>query len=332
MEFDRSVLDRLINLTDPVADYLTVAEEYMKIDQYSAAFTYYMKAAEATDPETDFNVRYHCLCSISYIYWKLGNRWRGAIQYARLAKAECPDRPEAYHLLSLILAYFLYNEGEYEQGRWSEVYENAKIGCLFEKANPQDHKRYYHGIKPLLLRYSESLMRINRIDEAKEILLSEDFSDMTDFYDVEIRDFLFKELGVEAPKPQIFDFNEFLNSTTRKTFFEIHTGSQVFNVEKLEQANWKGLAVSDNPLETNEYNLDHTSKCFYYENLDVDFERVIGDPKEIKSIGLLILPNIDYLKDHASLLSYPFERIYVIESTEKVIIGYNKLTDNCFSK
>lgn len=327
MTFDRSVLDRLINLENPVLDYLYVAEEYMKINQYTAAFTYYMKCAEATDPESDFNIRYHCLCSISYIYWTLGNRWRGAIQYARLAKAECPDRPEAYYLLSLELSYFLYADNEYEQGRWSEVYENSKIGALFAKANPQPNSRYYHGLDGLLVKYAEALLRINRMDEAKEVMQMKDYSSLTYQFDIECRDFMYNELHITPKLP--FSLEEFFNSTEKKNFLELRSGNILFNSEPLEDAGWQGTAVSTSIDDTNKFNLQRQSKCIYSEELIRGYEDILGDHNLISKIGALIIPELNvYL--NSDLHDYKFERIYSIVDADLELAGYEKVAPNCW--
>lgn len=128
-QFDQKILSEYIQNPWNADVCLAMAEEYMKMQQYSAAFTYYMKAAERF-PSGENEKKYHCLIMISNIYFMLGDREESVMIYAKHAKAECPTKPESYYLMAIALATKILDHryvGEVVSA-WTTVYENAKIG------------------------------------------------------------------------------------------------------------------------------------------------------------------------------------------------------------
>lgn len=195
---NKDTLNNFIQDPNDAINCIKLANEYFINKQYSAAVTYYLKAAEAAE-ETQYHLKYGCLLSISQCYRILGNRRLGAIQYARFAKAECPDRPEAYYMLATILAEKLYDENCYEQGEWIQVYENAKIGSIYAKVHDGEPSIYYTNKEHLFTIYAISLLRLGKLVELKEFLNEYRFNSIDDPYVMNTIEYIYYELKLKNP-------------------------------------------------------------------------------------------------------------------------------------
>ena len=320
---------------------LELAEWYITNKQYSAAFTYYMRCAELV-PDDQYTIRYHCLMMISWIYMTEGNRWLGAIQYARFAKAEQPDRPEAYTLLCNILVDKLYAEGVYEQGEWIQVYENARIGLLYAKAFNQPKNIYYGGIEYLYVYYAISLLRLNKHNELKQFLSETEFTELNNAYIMNTVIYIYNELRLWCPYVSYHkgnnagqlkvEFNNLdrikknysqamqdmfvltvLDGKTDGTYLEIGSADPYYgsNTKLLEDLGWKGLSIEYSSWFVNQFIEHRNNPCICADALSLDYNQLhkVWFGKGVDTIDYLSLdinPAENTLK---CLYKLPFDRI-----------------------
>lgn len=106
-----------------------MAVYYLSIQHYAGAVTHFLRCAEYGDIENDKDLIYESLIHISLCFQILGNRAYSEEGWLLHAISLCPNRPEAYWLLSI-----LYER----QNKWQECYAMTCIGLmnvtnLFEK-------------------------------------------------------------------------------------------------------------------------------------------------------------------------------------------------------
>lgn len=320
---------------------IELAEEYIKLKQYSAAFTHYMKAAE-NSPEELYMVHYHCLMMIAYIYQQEGHRWKSVTQFCRFAKACQPDRPEAYYILADTLADELYHNGIYEQWGWIEVYENARIGIMYAESNPQPESYYYRGWDRLYVLYGIALLRLNKHSELKAMLATHEFKDLSDDYVMNTVDFLYNELrlwnpymsyhvqndsdNVINPFPGIDKITKnysqamqdmfvltALNGKTNGSYLEIGSADPIYgnNTNLLEsEFGWEGISIDFDPKFVNQFNLVRRGKALCLNALDVDYLDLIynkfGKVNEVDYLQLDIDPAENTLN---ALYRIPFDAV-----------------------
>tara|TARA_R110000824_G_scaffold43293_9_gene126889 strand:- start:1393 stop:2052 length:660 start_codon:yes stop_codon:yes gene_type:complete len=105
----------LADPTEPMNSF-NLGLEYELVEQYASAMGYYLKAAELTD---DDKLAYECLLRKAMCYKMLPDRWAHVRINCLHAISLMPERPEAYHLLSVA----------YEAtANWIESYAWAKAG------------------------------------------------------------------------------------------------------------------------------------------------------------------------------------------------------------
>lgn len=286
---------------------LKLANWYLKIEQYSAAIMHYMKCLEADDLEdNNYAVKYHCLCAMSWCYWKLDHRWLGEMQYARFAKAECPDRPEAYYMLCRIWIDKLEHDGCFEDGEWIQVYENARIGILYAQMQDQLENIYYPGIEYLKLFYAISLLRLNKHDELKQFLSETEFTKLDDDYLMNSVQYIYNELRIWNPYFGYSQDNDYdhlkikfpgvdrlkynssesmqdmfvltaLDGQTDGYYIEIGAGDWRYgnNTLLLEQLGWKGVSLEYNSWLNNEFNLHRQNRCLNVDATQLDYRDLI---------------------------------------------------------
>lgn len=188
----QSIIDKwVLNQEDPQLN-LNLAECYRSMDQQAAAFSHYMKVYEMNP---DIEARYYCIMSIAEIYHSLGNRWEGVIHHCRLAKSECPDRPEAYYLLAYVQADRLMMKGQKEAYDWDQVYENARIGLLYAEGGFDKPKsKFYDGINALRWLYILGCIKLSKLVEAKKYISDIDITELPEY-----------------AKNQVYEFYDILN-------------------------------------------------------------------------------------------------------------------------
>lgn len=262
-----NLIDRYVENPEGTEENLFLANAYFSLGQYAAAVTHYIKCLEATEDEA-YETRYHCLLMLSSCYRGLGNRPLAEIQYARFAKAEMPDRPQAYYVLARARAERLVRDKQMEAYDWLEVYENARIGVIFGQGREEEDSIYYHGLIPLKVLYCLALLRLSMHDDLKHFLDTTDFTgatgsnlDMVIYvyneiryqcpyttYDAEKDRLKIPLEGVEKNYSQsmqdLFTLT-CLGGKRNGTYLEIGAGDPEYgsNTKLLETLGWRGLSV-----------------------------------------------------------------------------------------
>lgn len=318
----QELLDQYIQDQDNWEMNLKLAETYVKYQQLSAAFTHYMKAVEAVD-ENNFAVRYHCLMMISWIYQMEGCRWLGAMQYARFAKSECPDRPEAYLQLCEIWESKLNYDGIQEQGEWIQIYENAKIGLMYAMVKDQPKSLYYKGIEYLKMYYALSMLKLSKLVELKEYLNETKF-DTSDKFIMDKILYIYNDLRMWCPYIS-YDKSKYnnlvikfdgaenieknysqvmqdmfaltaLDGLRNGTYLEIGSADPTYgsNTKLLEELGWNGLSMDIMIDFVYRFNQERKNTCYCLDALNTDFKKVLkdkfGDRKIIDYLSLDIDP------------------------------------------
>lgn len=294
------ILSRWVNDQDNETINLELAEEYRSLNQLAAAFSHYIKLYELT---TNIEVKYYCAMSIAEIYYTLGCRWNGVIQHCRLAKAEMPDRPEAYYLLAEIMKDKLFNEEVNEQNEWVQVYENARIGLMYAEAGfDKPVSKFYLGIDGLKSIYALSLIKIGKIHEAKQYLLSENFENSIDYIKDQIIK-LYDDLRIWCPYTSYnksIDYNNLkikfdgidkinnnysqvmqdmfvltiLNGKTSGSYLELGSADPEFgsNTKLLEGGfGWNGVSIDMNQTFCNQFSLSRKNPVQCANAFDINF-------------------------------------------------------------
>lgn len=301
----QDLLDQYVMDQDNWELNLKLAETYIKYGQLSAAFTHYMKAVEAVD-ESNYAVRYHCLMMISWIYKTEGCRWLGALQYSRFAKAECPDRPEAYKQLCDIWISKLNYDGVQEQGEWIQVYENARIGLMYSKIKQVPKSLYYEGNEYLEVYYALSLLKLGKLMELKKYLDETKF----DTRNIELMNtvlYIYNELRkwcpyisydkdrkdnlklpfegvdkIEKNYSQVMQDMFVLTALNGKTdgkYLEIGSADPIYgsNTMLLEQLGWDGLSMDIMINFVYQFNQKRKNTCYCLDALNTNYREVLKD-------------------------------------------------------
>jgi SAM-dependent methyltransferase len=159
-------------LNDVILDYSNpdkiykLAREYDRLQQGSAAFGFYLRAADMSPGKTikDQWLQYKCMILSSFIYERNGNRGQSVEGLLKIAVDTLPDRPEAYYFLA-----------KYKQDKddWRECLMYAKIGlsCNTSLDNSwvTDNDVGYPGDDALRLIYARAKWKTNGRDDSKNL-------------------------------------------------------------------------------------------------------------------------------------------------------------------
>jgi len=297
---------------------IKLADWYFERNALSPAYTHYLRALDFLDKD-QYEIKYYCLCMLSYIHYLEGNRWLGAIQYARFAKAEMPNRPEAYLLLAAIKKSEMAYRNTWEQYEWIQIYENAKIGCLFGKvAENVPISPFYDGLDSLKSLYLESLYRICKVNELDDALKTVRFDNPLNpnIMNLVHRLYSYKMmkdpyLGYFSNKHELlkikFNESEFikenysecmqdmfvltvLNGKKDGTYLEIGSGHPVFhsNTKLLEEFEWKGISIDSNDQLVKLFNLKRKNKAICANAMEVEsYSELLDVNLGIKTVDYL---------------------------------------------
>jgi hypothetical protein len=108
-------LMHFVNNTENPQSNLLLALEYDKLGHTASAISHYLRCAERTDNKI---IKYECLLLIYECFQKQGNRQFTSEYVLKQAISICPNRPEAYYLLSNML---------YIQGKFYDAYTMSSI-------------------------------------------------------------------------------------------------------------------------------------------------------------------------------------------------------------
>jgi hypothetical protein len=119
-----SLLNTYIQNPDYFDNNFNLGLYYEEIGQTASALSYYLRASERTE---DYDLRYECLLRASICFTRQGSRNFTVKGLLQNAITTCPERPEAYYLLSV------YHESENKDGCWNDCYLIASIGEIISR-------------------------------------------------------------------------------------------------------------------------------------------------------------------------------------------------------
>lgn len=166
-------LERYIETPHVPENSFAIGYEYELMGQTASAMGFYLKCAELTD---DKLLAYECLLRKAICFRKQGGRETHIKGTAHLAVALLPQRPEAYHLLSI--AHELC-------GEWHASYSWACAGEILsdfierQKIDPLNTPCGYPGYYGLPFQRAVAAWWVGKFDEARAI-----FDDLADNYDL----------------------------------------------------------------------------------------------------------------------------------------------------
>jgi hypothetical protein len=262
-------------LNDVILDYSNpdkiykLAREYDKLEQGSAAFSYYLRAADMSPGKTikEKWLQYKCMILGSFIYERNGDRDHSVEGLLKIAIDTFPDRPEAYYFLSKF---------KQKKNDWRESMMYAAIGLKFEQWHDRfDDDLGYPGINALRLLYARAKWKTDGRDESKNLafdlkyknsiseevdkgataLLAEHgYPSTLTFTEDELDIYKFKFKGIDSiEKNYSRHFQDMfvlsvLDGQRNGTFVEIGSGHpELFNNTLLleKQFGWKGISLDN---------------------------------------------------------------------------------------
>jgi len=137
---------------------LDVAKEYHHLNQTASAVSFYLRAAEYG--EEDLVVVYSSLLKISQCLRDQTGREHTVLNSMLQALAVCPNRPEAYFLISQ------YYE---QQGKWQECYTYAELGLATPEHEALPVDIGYYDRYCLEFEKAVSGWWVGRSEEAREL-------------------------------------------------------------------------------------------------------------------------------------------------------------------
>jgi tetratricopeptide (TPR) repeat protein len=151
-------LDRFIATPHDPMVCVDVANNYFAINQYGAALSYYLRAAELTEDDT---LAYYCLLRNALIFRKQGRREGSFKNQMWHAITLCPKRPEGYLLLC---KYY------FEKGRNHECNMMATMALNVCEEFYSNDKLDFPGKYALIFHKAVSAYAIAKFTESRTLL------------------------------------------------------------------------------------------------------------------------------------------------------------------
>lgn len=323
MEFLLSYESFINNPYDSTINF-TIAREYEHINQYAAAISFYMRAAEyAKINETE--LAYIALINAAELFLKLGARINSVKSLVLQASALFPDHPSAYNILSKV----------YEiEGNWFEVYGVCKHGLhnlnkysSFELYSTSENKDILKLKEELLFNLATSAYYIGKLNESKLLFGYLDFKKLNysnwiqkgivkslDYigypvkynelleYKLLFKDFILNNWEkVDDNLPDLISYSQCLqdifiasiidNSLSIKSYIEIGSGDPINNNNTylLEQLGWEGSSFDIDSAAVEKFNSVRKNKAHLADATEVDFINTV-------STSILTKTYVDYLQ------------------------------------
>ena len=328
-----NILINLIN--DPYNDLLNynLAYEYEKINQTASALSYYLRCSEFTKNN---NLSYECLLRMSNCLSLQGDRENKELACIEHSISICPDRPEAYYIISLYYSFrkkwlksYMYSciGINYIHNNYPKLINNLKYShdyqLLFQKAYSGYNKGKINESKKI---YFNLLNNYQLTNEYKNLITNnlnkfpEPMSNPKICYQSKLSNIKYKFNNIEKIKKnysQIYQDIFVLIITNGKengTYLEIGSGDPIYgnNTYLLEKDfKWKGLSIDINNFYKNKF-IEKRLNNFICENaLNINYCELLLNNKEIFENNI-----IDYLQidcdpcenSYEILLKIPFDK------------------------
>jgi len=262
-------------LNEAVLDYqnpfklYALAREYDKLEQGAGAATFYMRAAENSneDSEEEKFIQYKSLIFMALIYHREGNRDISVRSIFRHALTAMPEMPEAYYAYSKWLA---------DRHEWQEAYMMSTQGLKCAHNAKHDPDLDYPGDWALKFVHAISKWKVEGSDNSKNYLFDFKFKTRHDKAHEDMIDRWIKQSGypstISYTQDQKDDYKfsfpgiedikrnysrhfqdmfvlSVLDGKRNGTFIEIGSGDPyVFNNTALleESFGWSGISIDNN--------------------------------------------------------------------------------------
>ena len=268
--FDMNLLhDVVLDYTNPEKCY-ALAKEYERLDQGSAAFGFYLRAADMSEGETfeEKWLQYKAMIRSAGIFYRAKNRDHTVAGLYRMCFETLPERPEAY---------YFFAKWQMDRNEWREALIFAKMGLAYADAEMiVDSDIDYPGVLGLKYVYAMARWKTDGRDDSKNLLFDLKYKNKLDSNtEVHVTNLLveigypstlkwtpnmlektrYRFNGIENVKQnysrhfQDMFVLAFLNGKKNGTFIELGSGHpKHFNNTLLleDQFGWNGLSVDNN--------------------------------------------------------------------------------------
>jgi SAM-dependent methyltransferase len=327
------LLHNYINEPENAEHNFSLALYYHGIGQTATAVSYYLRAAERTDDDL---LKYECLIRGSMCFDSQGTRNFTVKGFLLHALALCPERPEAYYMMSK------FYEKENKDGSWNESFTISSIGLKVADLNspPLRTTVDYPGNYALLFQKANSSWWCGLCEESRDLLLNllENYQMEESFRQVAINNL--KKMNVEVKPFATYNQSKYqklkikfegsqnikenyseayqdmfvltmLNGKRNGTYLEIGAGNAFYgnNTALLEKDfDWKGVAFDICEEFVSAHNNERKNPCLFKNALTTNYELLLS--------GMNFPENIDYLQldcdppevTYKILLNIPFEK------------------------
>lgn len=305
---------------------------YESIGQTASALSYYLRAAERTDDEL---LRYECLIRGSICFDTQGTRNFTVKGLLLHALSVCPNRPEAYYLMSR------FYEKEGKDASWNECYTISSIGLAVSDlhSSPLRTNVGYPGEYALLFQKALSSWWCGLCEESRDLFLHllENYEMTEDFRQSALNNL--KNMNVNVPAFSTYNQNKFdrlkikfkgsenikenysesyqdmfvltmLNGKRNGTYLEIGAGNSFYgnNTALLEKDfDWTGVSLDILDEFVDAHTQERKNPCLLKDATKINYEAFLS--------GFGFGTEIDYLQldcdppevTYKILLTIPFE-------------------------
>lgn len=284
--------DVVLDYTNPEKIY-NLAREYDSLEQGSAAFSFYLRAADMSSGETYYDkwLQYKCLILSAFIYDRNLNRGHSVVGLLKMAIETMPDRPEAYYFLAK------YFQGKHE---WRDSMMLSKIGIECTEYKDMDDDLNYPGIEALKLLYARAKWKSDGRDDSKNLAFDLKYKNtLTPDLDQEVTELL-QQHGYPSTFPYSYDdkkrykfsfrgldsigknysrhFQDMfvlsaLDGKDNGTFVEIGSGHPTLfsNTKLLEEFGWKGISIDNSERMSHVFSRERTTSMIMADAAILDY-------------------------------------------------------------
>ena len=317
-------------LNDVVLDYSNpdkiykLAREYDRLQQGSAAFGFYLRAADMS-PGKNWDekwLQYKCMILSAFIYERNGGRDHSVEGLLKIAIETMPERPEAY--------YFLSNFRQ-QKDEWRDSMMYASIGIAnIENGTLEDAKDNdvgYPGHEALKLLYARAKWKTDGRDESKNLAFDLKYKNkLTPEVEKGVDDLLAQH-GYPSTLEYTWDLEDrykhkfdgldlieknysrhfqdmfvlsVMDGKEKGTFIELGSGHPtLFNNTKLleEQFGWRGLSIDNSERMCHIFSRERNTGVLLADAAEIDYKSVFKQN--------CFEQRIDFLRFNAEYASLP---------------------------
>jgi hypothetical protein len=286
-------------LNDVVLDYSNpqklydLAREYDRLEQGSAAFSFYLRAADManSDDEDEKWIQYKSMILGAFIYDRNLNRGHSVVGLLKMAIDTMPKRPEAYYYLAK------YYQGKNE---WRDSLIFAKIGVECTKYKEIDDDLNFPGVEALKLLYARAKWKTDGRDASKNLAFDLKYKHtLTPDIDKEVTELL-EQHGYPSTLTYTYDQKDryrfkfgtidsvdknysrhfqdmfvmsVLDGKENGTFIELGSGHPTLfnNTKLLEEFGWKGISIDNSERMCHLFSRERSTSVILADAANIDY-------------------------------------------------------------